>query len=200
MARTTMADIITELRGMANAGTADYTITSTTYWSDDQLQSILDRNRMDVHQELLHSEQKWVGAADAEYYDYYSAYDWFEQTDGGTAIFVIEDAIGTDVGTALYTADYQAGRVTFVSDTGGADYYLSGRIYDLNGAAADVWRKKAVQVAASSSGFDWSTDNMSMKRSQQVSQARDMVGYYEGQAWPKTAVMYRGDIDDGALK
>jgi hypothetical protein len=195
-----MSDIIAELRLMANAGTADITIGSTTYWSDDQLQYVLDRNRMDVHQELLHYAERYVGAGEVEYYEYYSAYEWFEQTDGGTLIFVIEDAVGTDVGTALYTADYQAGRVTFVSDTGGADYYLTGRIYDLNGAAADVWRRKMTQVAASSSGFDWSTDNMSMKRSQTVNQAREMVNLFDGMRWPKTAVLTRGDIDDGALK
>jgi hypothetical protein len=200
MARTTMADLIEELRGMGNAGTADFTIGTVTYWSDDQLQNVLDRRRMDIHQEMLHNEPRYIGAAEAEYYDYYSAYEWFEQTDGGSLIFVIEDAVGTDIGTALWTADYRAGRVAFASDTGGADYYLTGRIFDMNGAAADVWRKKSAHVAASSSGFDWSTDNMSMKRSQQVSQARDMVSYYEGLAWPKTAIMYRGDVDDGALK
>jgi len=46
-ARTGMNDLITELRGMTNAGSADTTIAGTAYWSDNQLQAILDRNRFD---------------------------------------------------------------------------------------------------------------------------------------------------------
>ena len=200
MARTTMAYLIEELRGMGNAGTADFTVGTVSYWSDDQLQNILDRRRYDVYREELQMIPKHIGSGTVEYYEHMSRYEMFEETSGGSAIFYIENSIGTDQGTALWTADYRAGKVTFLANTDGTAYYLTGRVFDLNGAAADVWRKKAVQVAASSSGFDWSTDNMSMKRSQQVSQARDMVGYYDGLAWPKTAVMYRGDIDDGALK
>ena len=48
-----MASLITELRGMANAGTADYTLGTATYWDGDQVQRVLDRNRMDVYREQL---------------------------------------------------------------------------------------------------------------------------------------------------
>jgi len=44
-----MADLITELRGMAEAGTADYSIIgsagTTNYWDDGQLQNVLDVHR-----------------------------------------------------------------------------------------------------------------------------------------------------------
>ena len=200
MARTTMAYLIEELRGMGNAGTADFTVGTVSYWSDDQLQNLLDRNRLEVYREQLQMVPRHVGGGTTEYYEHLSRYELFEETSGGTSIFYIEDSAGVDQGTALWEADYRVGKVTFLADTAGSAYYLTGRVFDMNGAAADVWRKKAVQVAASSSGFDWSTDNMSMKRSQQVSQAHEMVSYYEGLAWPKTAVMYRGDVDDGALK
>lgn len=200
MARTTMADIITEVRGMANAGTADYTVGTVTYWSDDQIQNVLDRNRFDVYREELQIIPRYIGGGSVEYYEYTSRYEWFEQTDGGSAIFYLEDSLGANIGTASYTADYRTGKIEFAANTAGTVYYLNGRIYDLNGGAADVWRRKVTQVAASSSGFDWSTDNMSMKRSQMVSQARDMVNYFDGMRWPKTAVLTRGDINDGALK
>ena len=45
-ARTGMADLITELRGFVEAGTADYSIVgsagTTNYWDDTQLQNILE--------------------------------------------------------------------------------------------------------------------------------------------------------------
>ena len=42
-ARTGMSDIISTVRGMCNAGTADYTAGTAVYWTDDQLQGYLDR-------------------------------------------------------------------------------------------------------------------------------------------------------------
>jgi len=200
MARTTLANMIADLRGLANAGTADYTIAGVTYWTDDQLQQVLDTNRYDVYREELAFVPRYITGGTIQYYDYYSQYDNFESTDGGTVAFIVEDSTGTDVGTASYTPDYRTGRIVFAANTAGTIYYLTGRAYDLNGAAADVWQRKMIQVAASSSGFDWSSDNMSVKRSQQVEQAKMMINYYNGLRWPKTAIITRGDINDAALK
>jgi hypothetical protein len=62
-----------------------------------------------------------------EYHDYHSGYINLETTSGGTAIFYVEDAAGSAVGTALDTPDYNRGVVTFTADTGGSAYYLYGR-------------------------------------------------------------------------
>ena len=43
-ARAGMGTLIETLRGMTDAGTADYTIGATTYWSDDAVQMVLDRH------------------------------------------------------------------------------------------------------------------------------------------------------------
>lgn len=200
MARTTMAYLIEELRGLTNAGTADYTAGTSTYWSDDQLQYALDQRRYDVFREELQMIPRYAGGGTVEYYEHMSRYEWFEETSGGSAIFYLEDAEGNDQGTALWTADYRTGKVTFAADTEGTAYYLTGRIYDINGAAADVWRRKTTQVAASSGGIDWSTDNMSVKRSQMVNQAANMAAYFDAMAWPRSVIVNRGDVDDGALK
>ena len=45
MARDGMATLIAELRRRTNAGTAEATVNGTAYWTDDQLQSVLDTRR-----------------------------------------------------------------------------------------------------------------------------------------------------------
>jgi hypothetical protein len=199
MARTTMTVLISELRGLTNAGTADYSIAGVDYWSGNQLEAILDANRIDLYREGLFMVPRHVSGGDVEYYEHLSRWNNYEETDGGTAVFVIEDAQGNDQGTALWSADYLNGKITFVSDTAGITYYLTGRSYDLYGAAAEVWRRKSSQIAAGASGFDWSSDNMSVRRSQQVTQAKDMTNYYSGLARIKTTTIYRSDTSDHAL-
>lgn len=191
-ARTTLAPLLSTLRGYTDAGTADYSQTGGTavFWDDDQLQAVLDRHRMDVRRIEL-SPHYTVGAGGtAIYQDYYSGYENFEATTGGTAIFVVEDGTGADAGTALWSADYARGVVTFAANTLGTAYYLTGRSYDLYGAAADVWRTKAGQAAAI---YDISTDNHSLSRSQIMEHAMEMCQYYTGLAGPQVTTLLSDD-------
>ena len=96
-ARTTMTDLIARLRGYVASGTADYTVGTASYWTDTQLQDVLDRYRMDVTREVLAPREVYTDGT-AEYYDYYSQYGDYETTDGGTAIFEVEDAAGSTAG------------------------------------------------------------------------------------------------------
>ena len=43
--RATMATLISTLRGRTNVSTSDITISGVTYWSDQQLQDILDETK-----------------------------------------------------------------------------------------------------------------------------------------------------------
>jgi hypothetical protein len=188
-ARTGMSELIEVLRGMGNAGTADFTVGTVTYWSDEQLQRILDANRLNVYQEPIYPAQGFQGTS----YEYQSQWDNYEQSSGGTAIFYLEDGAGNKAGTALYSVDYLNGHITFTTNTTGALYYLTGRSYDLNAAAAEVWRQKASQSAGGQ--FDWSTDNMSVKRSQVQANYQNQADYYQGKARPKQVMLWRGDIN-----
>jgi len=187
-ARSGMSNLIAQLRGMTNAGTVDYSIAGVTYWEDERLQEIMDRYRIDITREQLYSVQKTVGGGSVEYYEYKSSYGWYEETTGGTAIFIIEAADGTD--QTGYTVDYNRGDVTFASDTSGSVYYLTGRSYSMKSAAADVWRQKAAHASAS---FDFSTDNHSVKRGQVVQHCLDMADMYGGQGKPDIVTLYRSD-------
>jgi len=198
-ARSGMADLITELRGMTEAGTADYTIVgsagTTSYWDDDQLQNILDVHRNDIVFEQLSMFPYRVAGGSLSYTDYRSSYDYYEATTGGTAIFYVQDSTGSAIGTSNYTPDYRRGVVIFGSDQAGTVYYLTGRSYDLNAAAADVWRRKASHYAPSS--FDFSTDNHSISRSQVYNHCLEMAEFFElkGSGAIQSVQMFRGDVD-----
>lgn len=172
--RDGMADLLTRLRRMVNdAGSA--------VWSDDEdLQDVLDAHRQRLYREPLTSERTLTGSGTAEYTIYHSRYTNLE---AGTLNFRLEDAAGTQRGTAEYTADYAAGVLTMTSDQLGTALYLTAYSYDLNGAAADLWRERAGQLAER---VDARTGDNQLSRGQLMTHALQMADYYERQARAKT--------------
>ena len=197
-ARTGLANLITELRGFVEAGTADYSIVGSggtiNYWDDDQLQNILDIHRTDIVFEQLQSYPYQVAGGSLSWTDYRSSYGYFEATTGGTAIFYVQDSTGAVSGTANYTADYRRGALTFGTNQAGSVFYLTGRSYDLDASAADVWRRKAAHYAPTS--FDFSTDNHSISRSQVYKHCLEMAEHFEGKSASavETVQMFRSDL------
>jgi len=189
-ARTGLSTLIDNLRRMTDASTSDYTNGTATFWDGDHMMEVLDRHRIDVNRELLGYTQRYTGGT-VSYLDYYSAYRNFEQTTGGTSVFWLEDGTGTQIGTANYTVDYLNGRITFAADTKGTSYYLTGRSYDLNGAASDIWKSKASHYAMA---YDIKTDNTSLSRSQLRTQCLEMATYYERIAPVNIVFVGRGDV------
>jgi hypothetical protein len=187
--RSTCSELIDVLRGMTGAGESEYSTVNEDFFSDDVLQRTLDAHRLNVYQEPIYPAQGFQGTS----YEYQSQWDNYEQSSGGTAIFYLEDGTGAKVSSALYSVDYLNGHITFTANTAGALYYLTGRSYDLNAAAAEVWRQKASQSAVSQ--FDWSTDNMSVKRSQVQANYQNQADYYQGKARPKQVTLWRRDIN-----
>jgi len=186
-ARDGMTNLIAELRGLTAAGTADYSLGTVSYWTDDHLQNALDRFRKDIHRESLTPVYSYNGG-NVEYKEYRSR---FKNLESGTAAFDIELSTGTNAGTADYSVDYTRGVVTFSADQGGTAWYLNARSYDLNASAAYVWRQKAAHV---SSYYDVSTDGHSLKRSQMTKHFNDMAIYYEGMTSPESVELYRSDM------
>jgi hypothetical protein len=197
MARTGMTALLEELRGLAEAGTSEYTIGTTLYWSDNALQDIMDVNRRDVVYAQLAAFPKIATGGTLTYFEYRSAYDFLEQTSGGTDICYLQNGGGTALGTALWSADYRRGVFTFAGDTAGSTVYMTGRSYDLNAAAADIWRRKASHYAPTS--FNFSTDNHSVSREQVYTHCIDMATYFQGISGNaiQTIGRYRSDMQDG---
>jgi hypothetical protein len=188
-----MASLISILRGFTNAGTADFTVNSTAYFSDDHLQSVLDRYKTIIRESGLTVSPMKNSGGTIVYKEYQTPAKWLETTDGGTAQFVITDVSGTVQASTGYTADYESGRITFVSDQANASRYLTANSYDIYAAAADVWRQKASTYATM---IDFSTINQTIKRSHIVAQCEAMAKRYESMATSGGASsvdMVRGD-------
>lgn len=189
-ARTGMSDLIQTLRMMCDAGTADFTAGTVNYWTDTQLQSQLDQRRRDHFFVPLGDAIAQVDSGGTVIYkDYQFKYGWLES---GSLLF-LQEAGGSVIGTADYSVDCETGHITFDNDTHGSAYYLTGRSYDINLAAADTWRRKASSAAMM---YDIDTDNHDLKRSQYMVHCRHMADFYAGEAGPQSADLIRSDGND----
>jgi len=189
--RTGMQTLILTVRGYANAGTSEWTVTTDTgiltYWDEYQLQQVLDRHKVEYIHADLQPIQSYSGGS-AIYLQYRTNVPDIES---GTAVFKVEDVSGTVTPSSV---DYARGVVTFATDQASKSYWWSGFAYDLNAAAADIWRLKGSHAAEM---VDWSTDGHNVKRSQQVKACLDMASYYQNRSSSEgvnTAKVTRDDL------
>jgi hypothetical protein len=184
-ARAGMSDLITSVRGMASAGTADYTINGQAYWTDDQLQAALDRRRLDIKRIYAQPIYQTSGGS-TTVTEYHIGY---KDLEGGTALEV-RDGVGTAYGTALYSVDAVRGVVYFAANNNGSAVVVTGRHFDLAACAADIWRQKAASVAFA---YDVSTDNHRLTRSQMFEACNRMAQFYDGMTEPNAIGVGRSD-------
>jgi len=183
--RTGMTDLVQTVRELSNAGTSEFIVGTSTYFSDDHIQTVLDNHRQDLQYEPMevHPEQA-VGSV------VYREFRTAPNLESGT-VFYLQYAGGTAVGTSLYSVDYTRGVVTFTNDTAGTAFYVTARTYDVNAAAADIWKRKASNVA---NQVDWSSDNHSIKGSQAYQFYMQQANYFQGLAHKQGVTIYRGDM------
>ena len=175
MARSGMTNLIDRLRGLSNAGTAQYTAGTITYWTDNHLQDALDRHHTWVIEENLTWVTQNIGGT-AQYLTAYQRYKNFEEAESGTTRWQVRTAEGTAEGTANYTADYVQGRITWSTDQGGTTYMVAtGYSYDLYAAAVDVLEHKLAYIDL---WYDFSADNQEFNRSQVKDNLTDLIATY----------------------
>jgi hypothetical protein len=128
------------------------------------------------------------------YQEYRARFGNFEQTTGGTAIFYVQDSAGENVSSALYTADYSRGVITFAANQQGSSFYVTGRSFDVDAAAADVWRTKASHAYTA---VNFSTDNHSMSRAAIYEHCVQQAQMYEARSAGGVASVniFRSDTD-----
>jgi len=189
--RTGMQQLITTVRGYANAGDSEWTITTdggiSTYWDEFQIQQVLDRHKTEFIHAPMQAVQSYSGGS-IVYLQYRTNVPDIES---GTAVFKVEDVSGTVTPTSM---DYARGIATFATDQAGKSLWWSGFAYDMNAAAADIWRLKGSHAAEM---VDWSTDGHNVKRSQQVKSCLDMATYYQSRSSSEginTAKVVRDDL------
>src|SRR3990167_1090373 len=190
--RAGMVDLIQQLRELGDVGVNDFKIGGVQYWSDKHLQDYLDKYRVDFLEEDLYAVQQYRNGT-AYYLDYRSQYGNLENVTSGTGVFKLDNAGGTNQPGTMWTADYRRGVITFNTDTLGSSMILTGRAYDLNAAAADVWRVKAANTAKM---YSFSAGGQSFQRNQFMTNCISMAQYYEGLAAPTNISLYRGDNRD----
>lgn len=191
MARAGMANLITELRRLTNAGTADAVVASGTYWSDNHLQSELDRTRQTHNFAEMQPIAQYTGGS-YTYLDYAFPREVSHRVEeaGSASRFAVRNSAGSAIGTADYTVNYDARMVTFTSDQQAYSRYLDADAFDMNRAAAAVWRIKA-SFAANRVG--WSSDNHSVQAQQEYEHCLKMAERFESEGGLTVGEFFRTD-------
>jgi hypothetical protein len=189
-ARTGLATNIELVRGMCNCGTADYTVGTVSYWTDTHIQDVLDRNRLDIVFEPLKPAPQMLNGT-ANFYEYRCQYGNLES---GTAVFNLKTSAGSVVTSTDYSVDYNKGIITFTADQCGTAYYVTAYSYDLNGAAADVWGRKASYFTES---VNFSTDNMRVDMGAIIENCQKMADYYGSRRQMTSITFERDDMNCG---
>jgi hypothetical protein len=185
-ARAGMSAVITHMRGLCNAGTADYTLAGSTYWSDDHLQTALDRYRKTVRrQELSPTADYSGGTYSYTEYPFGHVGAWIEGTATGWAVRTADGSSAPS-----YTVNFDAKVITFAADTGGSAYFLDCRVYDVFNAAADVWQQKGAAVAAN---VHWSSDNHKFNAGDEYQHCIHMARVYRSMTGPSVSQWLRVD-------
>lgn len=188
MARAGMDTLIKQLRRLSSAGTAEYTIGSETYFTDDHLQDILDRYRTLHRRVALYPLPAYTGGAYL-YVEYPlpRGLRWLE-SDAADSGWALRDSAGAVA--PAYTVNYEAQVITFAADTGGTTYYLDARSYDLYRAAAETWQFKAGFRAEA---VNWQSDNHHVEAALEYEHCVEMAKHYRMLAGISVSRLVRRD-------
>jgi hypothetical protein len=184
MARAGMSHLVVSLRRMVDD-------IDRSVWVDQEVLDTLDLYKVRVQREPLEMEKTLTSGTTYEYKKYYSRHRNFEA--GGTAYFNVEDSAGLHRAAGTYTADYLRGMVTMATDQVGTQLFLTGWSYDLDGAAAQLWREKAGKHA---SHYNVRADGHILSRSQWFKHCLQMAQVHEQRSHP---IMARQWVTDGVL-
>lgn len=198
MARSGLATLVRRVRGMTQAGTADFTLVKGSgnaeyWWSDDHIQEVLDTYRTDYQFEQLSAVPETIAGAYI-YKNYYLPDHNLEEANSGSVYWLVTDALGNDRGTANYTANYTRGLIRFAANQAGSAIYFTGMAYNLNAVAADIWRQKGANAALY---FNFKSDNQSFDRGQFFDHCMSMAQHYDAQAGFTVSVLRRDDLLSG---
>lgn len=198
--RSSMAALITETRLLINDPNPNPGV-SVTIFSDQQIQDHLDdplTSRFDIRYEqlaygptLVNLSGQQSGSAVYIWADYYSSYSWWE-TD-----VVIQDGhyiVLSPVASDYITGHWQFELTPFVNGTAPGQQpplFITGKAYDLNGAAKTLWLLRAALLATA---YDFTADGQTFHRSQQMAMCMKMADYYGCRTHARSITLQRDDL------
>lgn len=172
--RDGMIPLVLDLRSLTSTAMGDTTINDVVYWSDYQLQVILDKyatRHIDV--ELIPIPQ--IESSSTAYYTYSIPSDVSKYIDESTVQIV--DQYGV-VASPSETNILQ-GYVVFAADTSGDPYYIRCTSYNMRMAAARVWLDKA---SHRSELIDWKAGGQTLSEDQAYQHCMERAAYFAGSA------------------
>lgn len=177
MARAGMLALIRRLRLNTSAGVNSDVVNGIEYWTDDQLQEILDEFSSDLNDvELIPSYQSVGGQI--QYLTYYlpeTVSIYIEGADTPNA-FTLVDTLGNTV--TGYTFDASRRRFDFTVNQNGKTYRLRARQFDMAQASAEVWLRKA---GLRYELIDWKAGTYNLKEDEIYQHCLEMYKKWAGQ-------------------
>jgi len=178
MARAGMADLIRQLRINGAAGATDENVNGILYWTDDQLEDILDRYSSDVNDIQLVTYSRMESGVTV-WKTYYLPASVPLNLEGSATVgeFTVVDTLGNVA--SGYTFDLARRRVDFAVNQNGKTYYVRARSFDLNRATSELWSKKASLRAEL---IDWKAGTYNLKEDQIYQHALQEAQRWAGKA------------------
>lgn len=167
--RATMDTLVARLRRLTDAATTDE-FNSVIYWSDDQLEAVLDQTVKEVDIELVSGTRYVNGAVEWQRKSW--VYD-----DDGYGIEKEPDVVTADGYDVAYTSiDYNK-KIVVVNVSEDEPMYLRCAIYDIWQAAYLVWKEKAEQRT---DFVNWKVVNERVDMEQEYKHCVQSRDYYYG--------------------
>lgn len=171
--------VIAQVRRLTGAGTAEYSLieqegSTVTFYTDEQIEEILDSRRIRLSRHQVVYEPELSTAGSTVYQHAKIGFAWVEdETAGGSNNDMkITDNQGSVIGTADYTFSAEDGYLAFGSNQAGSARYISGWVHNPYKAAVDVltsWLNELVKQP------DFQTDNMRVWRSNRADAVRRQI-------------------------
>jgi hypothetical protein len=178
MARATLAEILARVRLLVNDRGTPPT------FSDDELADTLDQRRSDFFQEPLQEQVTYFAGKPAAWLDYYAPFDlqWWE---GDVQLYANTFAPITPA-----TSDLSGGHWTFTTSQN-PPVYITGKLFDLYAAAADVLDLWIAQLKLE---YDTRQDQRNQfMRQQRITTMTDLAASYRAKQQPQSVTMTRPD-------
>ena len=177
--RAGMADLIDQVERLVNDS-------ANTFWTAQQVQDALDRNRLDVAQLPL-SYLRTNGSTGIQYLTFYVGSDFADRVGAWEAGAVIQSNAYATLTPG--TIDYLTGVWTFATGQS-PPLYITGATYDLYGAAAWLIPEYLASVAGN---YDFSAAGQSFSASQEYDKWANLLSLYRARMRPKSARLVRTD-------